>query len=630
MTRPVAVAIIGAGPRGLGMLERLVASAPELLGPREVQIHLVDPYPSGGGRIWRSEQPVELLMNSLPEDVTMYVDETVRCRGPIVEGPTLLAWAEEQGFTEVVRGGFVSRRMHAAYLNSVLDGVLAALPASVTVRFHRSTAVDLQEEPDGGQRLTLADGDVLDADAVILTVGHLDVAPDEQEVRLARSAEQAGLRYVPPQHTADADLSFVRPGEDILVRGMGLAFVDLMALLFEGRGGRFRRADGDRLVYEPHGDEPRLLVGSRRGVPYRAKSGQSRLAEPAPLPRFFTRAALARLLREHKRVDMWAHVRPLIEKEVGWNYYHELFNAHPDRVQGSWESFAQRFADAGPDELRELLAETVSPDDVLDLEQRDRPLTGLAFPSLDQLQPHVREHLLRDVHRRTTPAYSAEAGAFHGFLSVFTMMGLLWHSGRFDARSQTAGLDWWKGQFNYFTSGPPSLRIEQLAALSEAGFVQFVGADMWVEVDEREGVFRAGSATTAEIVTARTLIDARLPEPSLDRVRDPLLRALAERGEISEEIAEDAAVDGGAVLGTGLVRVTPSEAKVVDKAGLAHPSRFALGMFTTLRSAAAFHRPRTGSAGFRQNDFVARTALAAALAAAVTAAERADQLERTT
>jgi uncharacterized NAD(P)/FAD-binding protein YdhS len=630
MTRPVSVAIVGAGPRGLGMLERLVASAPELLGTREVQIHLVDPYPAGGGRIWRTEQPVELLMNSLPEDVTMYVDDTVRCRGPIRNGPTLLGWAQErsraealdeaerQGFASVVRGGFVSRRMHAGYLSSVLDGVLAALPPSVTVSFHESVAEDLHEGPDGRQRLTLAGGDQLDADAVILTLGHLDVAPDEQEVRLGRSAEQAGLRYVPPQHTADADLSFVRPGDEILVRGMGLAFVDLMALLFEGCGGRFHPTDEQRLVYEPSGNEPTLLVGSRRGVPYRAKSGQGLIAERAPLPRFFTRAALARLLREHPRVDMWAHVRPLIEKEVGWGYYYELFNAHPDRVQGSWAEFAQRYADADPAELGGLVAETVSPDDVLDLDERDRPLAGLILPSLDPLQAHLREHLQRDVRRRTDPAHSAEAGAFQAFLSVFNMMGLLWHSGRLDARSQTAGLDWWKGQFNYFTSGPPAHRLLQLDALSEAGFVRFLGAGMWVEVDEGAGTFRAGSATTPETVSARTLVDARLPEPSIARVRDPLLRALADRGEISEETVED----NGDVLGTGLVRVTPSEARLVDAAGDAHPARFALGMFTTLRSAAAFHRPCTGSAGFRQNDFVARTAL--------TAASRVDQPERTT
>lgn len=43
-----ALAIIGAGPRGTGLLERIAASAAELLpvGQR-LQIHLVDPHPPG-------------------------------------------------------------------------------------------------------------------------------------------------------------------------------------------------------------------------------------------------------------------------------------------------------------------------------------------------------------------------------------------------------------------------------------------------------------------------------------------------------------------------------------------------------------------------------------------------------
>jgi hypothetical protein len=47
-----AIAIVGAGPRGVGLLERLAASAPEL-HPGRLDVHLIDPYPPGPGRIWR-------------------------------------------------------------------------------------------------------------------------------------------------------------------------------------------------------------------------------------------------------------------------------------------------------------------------------------------------------------------------------------------------------------------------------------------------------------------------------------------------------------------------------------------------------------------------------------------------
>ncbi len=52
---------------------------------------------------------------------------------------------------------------------------------------------------------------------------------------------------------------------------MGLAFVDLLVLLMEGRGGRFEDTPDGGLAYLPSGAEPRIWAGSRRGVPYHSK-----------------------------------------------------------------------------------------------------------------------------------------------------------------------------------------------------------------------------------------------------------------------------------------------------------------------------------------------------------------------
>ena len=47
-TDRAAIAIVGAGPRGTGMLERIAASVPELL-PRvgALDVHLIRPLPGG-------------------------------------------------------------------------------------------------------------------------------------------------------------------------------------------------------------------------------------------------------------------------------------------------------------------------------------------------------------------------------------------------------------------------------------------------------------------------------------------------------------------------------------------------------------------------------------------------------
>jgi uncharacterized NAD(P)/FAD-binding protein YdhS len=86
---PATVVIIGAGPRGTGLLERLCANAPELLGDRRMEIHLVDPHPFGAGQIWPAEQSPLLWANSLAADMTMFTDRSRAIAGPVVTGPNM-------------------------------------------------------------------------------------------------------------------------------------------------------------------------------------------------------------------------------------------------------------------------------------------------------------------------------------------------------------------------------------------------------------------------------------------------------------------------------------------------------------------------------------------------------------
>src|SRR5205823_5001702 len=60
------------------------------------------------------------------------------------------------------------------------------------------------------------------------------------------------------------------------------AFVDLMMLLTEGRGGTFHRGADGVLRYRRGGAEPVLWAGSRRGVPYLPKPDPAALTGPPP------------------------------------------------------------------------------------------------------------------------------------------------------------------------------------------------------------------------------------------------------------------------------------------------------------------------------------------------------------
>ena len=637
-TERSAIAIVGAGPRGAGLLERLSASVPELL-PRlgrgaGLDVHLIDPFPAGAGRIWRHAQSPLLAMNSMAADVTMFTDDSVRCDGPIVPGPSMWEWAlalregrlagedvhdlapelvvELRALTAAT---FPSRRLQSAYLGWVLRHVVAGLPRGVRVFVHECRAVDLSDggSVDGAQLVRLDGGAVLRVDAVVLASGHLDAGPTDDECDLAARATAAGLRYLPPEQTTDSDLSVIAPGEPVIARGTGLAFVDLVVLLFEGRGGRFEPcADGGpgELRYVPSGREPVLHAGSPRGSLYHAKTEYALRAGRPPLPRFLGRPQVDALVARGG-VDLRVEVWPLMAKEIAWGWYHELVYGHPDRVRLDAATFVERFASADWDspEMAALLTEAVpDPLDRIDLVAMDRPLAGAHADSFEALQPLVRAHIAEDLRQHVDPAHTPHLGAFVAMLSVFAQVSTLATEGALTARSKARDVGWWQSFFNAVASGPPGFRVRQLLALSRAGLVRFLGPGMWTEVDPRAGCFRAGgTAVPGESVTATVLVDARLQEPSASRTADPLLAGLVARGEVVEEILHDD--DGSVVRNTGTIRVRPVDGALVEAGGRVHPRRFAIGPHTNVRVAGAFTRPGMNAQSLRYNDAVARALL---------------------
>lgn len=132
---PATLVIVGAGPRGTGLIERIAANAPELYAGSGLDIHLVDPHPPGAGRIWRAAQSPLLWMNSHAEDVTMFTDESVEMAGPVRPGPTLHEWAGIDGRT------FADRQLQGSYLRWVHEQAVAALPPEITVHHHPGRAL---------------------------------------------------------------------------------------------------------------------------------------------------------------------------------------------------------------------------------------------------------------------------------------------------------------------------------------------------------------------------------------------------------------------------------------------------------------------------------------------------------
>lgn len=362
----------------------------------------------------------------MAEDVTMFTEESSTIDGPVRPGPSLAEWASQFSgrsprhapYTEpadpevpaelrtLTGTDFPTRRAQSAYLDWVFRRAPAQLPPTVTVE--STTATAITGPPDGPQQVHLADrATPLTADLVVLAQGHLGSTLAAEYRDHAAFARRHGRFHLPPEFSADADLSALRPGEHVILRGFGLAFIDLMTLLTEGRGGTYRTEPDGTLTYLPSGHKPVLHVGSRRGVPYHSKTRYRLQGPRPPLPRHFGPEAVDELLAEGRPLDLRRDVWPLTAKEIGFGHYHELVHAHPERTTLPWPGFIAAYGRLGwyDDEMAALVATAVpDPADRLGFEALDHPLDGLAFPTPDAFQDHLRDHIAQDVTRRENDA----------------------------------------------------------------------------------------------------------------------------------------------------------------------------------------------------------------------------------
>ncbi|KAB1657334.1 FAD/NAD(P)-binding protein [Pseudoclavibacter chungangensis] len=621
------VAVVGGGPRGVGWIERFAASSPEL-GTGPVVIHLIDPFPAGAGRIWRDDQSALLKMNSLAADVTMFTDETSTIDGPIAPGPSLAEWAadvRDGRITDVYidpatepalaaelaglgPGSFATRRLQAQYLDWFARRAIAKLPAGSRVRHHVATATSVTDQDNGTQRIEMSTGEVITVDLVVYALGHSGRTPTERERSLESFARDTGASYVPPSYTADADFGELQPGEPVIVRGMGLAAIDLMVLLYEGRGGRFdEQADGT-LRYTPSGQEPHLWFGSRRGVPYHAKVTVPMLAGPVT-PRYFSREIASTLVADRPRLDFRVHVLPLVHKELLHGYYHELFAAHPERVRGTWASFVERLdvVDARSVEAAELIAEFVPDErDRFEIDRAHHPLAGRTFDDVESLQDALRAYIADDLDRRERPKHSESAALFTSLLHAYFAVAEIADAPNWTARSVAQDLRGsWGLYFSSIASGPPGHRLRELHALSAAGVLGFLGGGVDVTTDRETGEFVARGANLAAPVRARALVDAWLPDLDAEHSDDPALRDLVVSGAGRLHVHDD----GAERAATGRIEVRPEDSRVVRADGSPHARRFAIGPSTSAPFVGAFSRPRTNALSFRENDVVARAVL---------------------
>ena len=333
-----------------------------------------------------------------------------------------------------------------------------------------------------------------------------------------------------------------------------MGFFDSLSMLTIGRGGRFEEIPGNRLRYVPSGDEPIVHAGSRRGLPFLAKSVYDGLP-PRPMLRRL-RAAEQRGLSTPLRFrdEVWPHV----VRDANEAFYVTLHRRIPldlDTIAAAIDAEDVRTL---PGRLRALLPGRVEP---LDLPA----MLGYRVPACDaeEYQRRVVESVEEDLTEAdaglASPLKAAlwEVNAARRFSiekAAFDGVGDEGHNGDLAEFLTFGGM---------IGSGPPAFRSRQLLALMDAGLVRFIGPDVHVGVDDDS--FTAQSPIVrGSGVRARVLLDAWVRLHDARRTRDTLLQQLLRDGLAGPFARRNA--DGGRTPGPGL-RIDEATSELIGPAG---------------------------------------------------------------
>ncbi|MDQ4503904.1 FAD/NAD(P)-binding protein [Sinomonas sp. ASV322] len=587
----VRVAVIGGGPRGASAVERLLANWPAAskAGLGELEITVFDPFTPGSGRVWRPEQPREFLMNTPCLYPTLIPSEPDVA--PPRVGGSFHEWLERRGAeadltpderaeaAALTSADYPPRALYGRYLAHTFAAVVAAAPEGATVEHIALEVVRLGRTPHGWA-VTTADGHARQADAVVLALGHVPARPNRAQRDFVDAAARLGLTYLPPAAPADVDWDVLPAGRTVLVRGMGLNFFDVMVRLTKGRGGRFKEGP-EGLEYVPSGREPRLAAASRRGVPYRGKAELGAYYAPGVRLRWFTReAALAPRaagVTPSFDADFW----PLLHRDTLWAYYSTLARSESgavghgflDELQAAletpgagWEARAERVVVAG-----------VARDRRLDLRGLGAPLAGRHFVNRSELDAHVLAYLEDDAagsaRGEDDPVKMAIAALHRGRAVLKEVVA----DGGITEESWVAGLrGWFEGLVEGLASGPPAIRIQQLAALIRAGVVSTVGPEPRFAVDRGAGCFVAESPWVGgRPVYAAAMVEALAPANVVAAADSPLLTGLLADGLARPKYL--AGADGVPRPASGL-DVTAPPYRPLDVNGHAVPGVYVLGL----------------------------------------------------
>ena len=535
------IVIIGAGPRGTYGFRRLSLALGQNPLKNEVHIHVIEKSGKfGGGGIHSVTQPHYLLLNTVAGQITAFGDDDSQARES-ESRRTLYGYLVKQGYNFDLND-YPPRALHGEYLAAAFDWTDRNLPRRVTLHRHHARAVDIIPSSDGLNIVSLNNGNSISAHEIILLTGHsenriIPGSPEDDCHQFAEKAKQKGknISYLHMAYPISEKLQYIEPDQWIYVIGMGLTAIDIIKGLTYGRGGKFQ--DGQ---YIPSGKEPRMIIGSRIGLPYCARAYNQKTGQYQA--KIFTAEYVNKLKQQKNKLDFEKDLFPMILQEMEYVFYNTLMG----------DQFGDQYLACKNVDLRRALVEKqVEPEKRLHWQDLENPLWRLdskripgspLFESQDHYVGFVQDQIREDIREAekgnmSSPLKNAIDSVMRDMRDI--LRSAVDHGG-LTAKSHRHLKKSFDRTNNRIAVGPPIQSIRELLILSEQSFVSFSGPSPRIGFNEKNWVFEISShEIPGSNRPVQHVINGRIHSVDNPNDTSELMRNLFKRKMVRTYINED-------------------------------------------------------------------------------------------